>query len=149
MIKKTVEISRQPAYLSARLEQLVVQPIDGPKSAARSIPAEDIGVLLIDEPRCSITQGALETVLHHGGVTVICGRDHLPAGMLLPIGSHREQVQRLHDQIDLSKPRQKRLWQQIVRAKIKNQAAVHSSDAVRRKFNHLAREVRSGDTTNV
>ena len=150
VIKKTIEISRQAVHLSAKLDQLVVQPFDEPKDAARSIPCEDIGVLLIDEPKCSITQGALEAVLKHGAAVVICGRDHLPAGLLLPTCSHTEQVQRLREQIGVSKPTQKRIWKQIVQGKIHNHAAIlPEGDPARRKLITLIKEVRSGDTTNV
>ena len=150
MIKKTIEISRQPAHLSARLDQLIVQPFDEPKEAARSIPCEDIGVLLIDEPRCSMTQGAIEAMLRHGATMVVCGRDHLPAGIMLPTCSHTEQVQRLREQIDLSRPARKRLWKQIVQGKVRNHAAIHCGDeATVRRLRVLMKEVRSGDTTNV
>lgn len=149
MIKKTVEISRQPVYLACRNQQLIVQPIDEPKDAARSIPCEDIGLLLIDEPRTSMTQGALEGVLSHGGTVVICGRDHLPAGILLPVSSHTQQVERLRKQINASKPRVKRLWQQLVVSKIKAQAKnVPEGHSVSRRLAVLAAEVKSGDTTN-
>lgn len=150
VIKKTIEISRQPVYLSSRNEQLIVQPIDEPKDAARSIPCEDIGLLLIDEPRCSMTQGALETVLRHGGAVVVCGRNHLPTGLLLPVSSHTQQVERLGRQINATQPRIKRLWQQIVAAKVRAQSAnTPKAHPARRKLDALAKDVKSGDTTNV
>lgn len=150
MIKKTIEISRQAVHLSAKLDQLIVQPFDEPKESARSIPCEDIGVLVIDEPRCSITQGAMEALLRHGAVVVVCGRNHLPAGLLLPTNTHTEQVQRLGEQIGTSQPTRKRLWKQLVQNKVANHAAIHAEDpAASRKLRVLVKEVRSGDTTNV
>ncbi|MBI1338354.1 MAG: type II CRISPR-associated endonuclease Cas1 [Phycisphaera sp.] len=149
MIKRTIEISRQPVLLSARLDQLIVQPYDEPKDAARSIPCEDIGYVIVDEPRCSFTQGAAEALLRHGALLVICGRDHLPAGVLLPLSANVEQVHRLQEQIAVKKPTLKRLWQQIVRAKIANQALNILKDSpARRKLTVLGREVKSGDTAN-
>ena len=91
----------------------------------------------------------------------ICGRDHQPSGLLLPISSHTQQVERLRLQIDASKPTNKRIWQQIVSAKIKAQAEnlpappKPSKDqtqvivVAQRKLTTLAGEVKSGDTTNV
>ncbi len=150
MIKKTIEISRQAVHLSTKLDQLIVQPFDEPKDAARSIPCEDIGILLIDEPRCSVTQGALEAVLRHGAAVVLCGRDHLPAGLMLPTHSHTEHVQRLEDQIASSQPTRNRLWKQLVQSKIANHAVIHAEDdSTARKLHALTQDVRSGDTTNV
>jgi CRISPR-associated protein Cas1 len=150
MIKKTIEISRQPVHLSARLDQLVLQPIDSDKKDARTIPCEDIGLVMIDQPRCSMTQGALEALLRSGAAVVVCGRDHLPAGLMLPTCRHTEQVARLRLQIEATKPTLKRLWQQIVRAKMANHAATMPPDhAARRKLAVLRGEVKSGDTTNV
>lgn len=150
MIKRTIEISRQPTYLSARLGQLIVQPFDAPKEQATSIPAEDIGIVVVDHPQVTYSHAALQTLLDQGACVVVCGRDHQPAGLLLPISSHTQQVERLQEQISASRPCVKRLWQQIVIAKVKAQAAVISDHpkAVR-KLNALARDVKSGDTTNI
>ena len=45
----------------------------------------------------------------------------LPASMLLPVQSHFIQTERFAKQMELPLPTRKRLWQQIVRAKIKAQ----------------------------
>ncbi len=150
MIKRTVEISREPVHLSSRLEQLVIQPMNASKDAARTLPCEDIGVVLIDHPQVTMTHRALTTLAAHSAAVVVCGPDHLPAGMLLPISGHLETVTRIRLQIDASKPRVKRLWQTIVQAKIRAQAdlAEDSSAAVARRLRVLAIEVKSGDTSN-
>ncbi len=150
MIKRTVEISRQPVYLSAKLDQLIIQPFDAPKEQASSIPAEDIGVVVVDHPQVTYSHGALQTLLHKGACVVVCGRDHQPAGLLLPISSHTQQVDRLREQISLSKPRAKRLWQQLVVGKVRAQASNLPKDSIGwRKLKALFKEVRSGDPTNV
>ncbi|MCC5829202.1 MAG: CRISPR-associated endonuclease Cas1 [Phycisphaeraceae bacterium] len=150
MIKRTIEISRQPAHLSARLDQLIVQPIDRDKAAAHSIPAEDIGLVMVDQPRSSFSYHALAMLMKHGTALVICGRDHLPLGLMLPLPSHSEVVWRIEEQIAVSQPAKKRLWQQLIRAKILAQAANIPPDLpVQRQLLRLAAEVKSGDSTNV
>ena len=150
MIKKTIEMSRQPVHLAVRHDQLVVQPFDEAKDQARTIPCEDIGVLLIDEPRCSMTQGAVQALMKHGAVVIVCGRDHLPAGVMLPTNRHTEQVPRLHEQIGASKPLRKRLWKQLVQAKIRHHAVLYTGDPTTQlKLDALVKEVRSGDPTNI
>lgn len=150
MIKRTIEISRQPAHLSAKLEQLVVQPFDRDKSAARSIPAEDIGLVMVDQPRSSFSYHALATLMQHGAAFVVCGRDHLPLGLMLPLPNHTEVVWRIDDQISVSKPTKKRLWQQLVVAKIRAQAGnIAVESPAHRQLLRMAGEVKSGDITNV
>lgn len=150
MIKRTIEISRQPMHLTARLDQLILQPFDEDKDAATSIPAEDIGLLAIDHPRVTYSHAAFQALLQQGAAVMFCGRDHMPAGLLLPFSSQTEQVTRLRAQINASRPLQKRLWQQIVTAKVRAQAAlIPTDDPTYRRLRVLADEVKSGDTTNV
>ncbi len=150
MIKRTIEISRHAMHLSARFDQLILQPFDADKDAATSIPAEDIGLLVVDHPQVTYTHGAFAALLDKGAAVLLCGRDHLPAGILLPISRQTEQVTRLRMQIAASVPLCKRIWQQIVVAKVQAQAALFKSDSLTRgRLLSLARDVKSGDTTNV
>ena len=143
MIKRTLEISREPAYLCVRFDQLVLKH-DG--RIAGSIPCEDLGVVVVDHPQTTYTHSALSQLADAGAVVVLCGRDHLPNALVLPLASHTELVWRINDQIAASRPVQKRLWQQIVRAKIVAQAGnLAAGGPTRRKLLNLARAVRSGD----
>jgi CRISPR-associated protein Cas1 len=122
---------------------------DSPDLVA-SIPCEDTGVVLVEHSGTTYTHAALERLLHHGAVVVICGRDHLPTGMLLPVGAHSQIVPRLHQQIEIKQPLRKQLWKQIVQAKIRAQAEnLAPGSAVRSRLLNLARSVRSGDPSNV
>lgn len=72
MIKKTLCFSN-PAYLSLRNKQLVIQIPDIEKNDTvpeafkrmneRTIPIEDIGVMVLDNKRITITTGAMEALL--------------------------------------------------------------------------------------
>lgn len=137
-------------HVSARLDQLVCQPFDADKTQARSIPAEDIGLLLVDHPQVTFTHAAFQTLLHHGAAILICGRDHLPAGMLLPLSGNSQIVQRLNEQINASKPTLKQLWRQVVQAKVRAQARnLDSSSHARKLLLNMVDEVKSGDTSNI
>lgn len=149
MIKRTVEISRKPAHLSVHLNQLVVQPHDEPQGASRSIPCEDIGFLVVDHGRATYSHHALASLVEHDAVVVICGRDHHPAGLLLPLAHHSQVVWRIHDQLAISKPRRKQMWKQIVQAKIQAQAInLAPASQPRGRLTAMVREVRSGDAGN-
>lgn len=149
MIKRTIEISREPAHLAVRLDQLLVQPHDRPEGARASIPCEDLGVVVVDHPQTTYSHHALASLGEHGAVVVVCGRDHLPVSVLLPLASHSSVVHRHQLQLGLSLPRKKQLWKQLVQAKIRAQAAnLDESDTTRAQLLALAEEVKSGDTSN-
>lgn len=158
MIKRTIEISQQPVHITVRNDQLLLLrktdtarrlPAE-PEGLLASIPCEDIGILLVEEQGTTYTHAALATLLKHDAAVVICGRNHLPGGLLLPFGEHTEVVWRIHDQLAVKKPLKKQLWRQIVQAKIRAQAANLAADSpIRSRLLGLARRVRSGDPANV
>jgi CRISP-associated protein Cas1 len=147
MIKRTLEISREPAHLSVKQDQLLLHP-PGSRETRASIPCEDVGILVVDQPSTTYSHTALSKLVEKGGTLVVCGRDHLPAGVLLPVSGHSESVSRLRIQLAATKPIRKSLWKQIVAAKVRAQANLLDS-APRQKLLNLAREVRSGDPSNV
>ncbi|MCI0366261.1 MAG: CRISPR-associated endonuclease Cas1 [Phycisphaerales bacterium] len=147
MIKRTLEISREPAHLSVRDEQLVLKR-DG--QTIGQVPCEDIGVVLVDHPQTTYTHGALAKLAESDAAVVICGRDHMPAAILLPMVDHSQVVWRLDAQLNVSRPLRKQLWRQLVVAKVQAQARnVPEDQPAHRKLLALAREVRSGDPTNI
>jgi CRISPR-associated protein Cas1 len=147
VIKRTIEISAEPAFLSVKNDQLLV---NRGEAVAGSIPCEDIGMVVVDHPQAGYSHGALSRLAEFGAVVVICGRNHMPQALLLPMADHTEVAWRLREQIEAAKPVQKRIWRQIVRAKILGQAAnLSAGGAARRKLARMADEVRSGDPENM
>jgi CRISPR-associated protein Cas1 len=145
-------------HLTVRNEQLLVLAKSGvpkalpaePEGLLASIPCEDIGVVMVEEQGTTYSHAALTTLLKYDAAVVICGRNHLPVGLLLPFGEHTEVVWRIHDQLAVKKPLQKQLWRQLVQAKIRAQAAnLPPNSAIRSRLLGLARQVRSGDPSNV
>ena len=145
MIKHTIEVSRLPARLSLRHKQLILK-LDSDKE--RRFSCEDIGVLILQHPAISLSAAILNELLEHGAVVVICGKNHLPTGMLLPTVTHTELVPRMNAQLQADKPAQKNVWKHIVKAKIHNQANELNHDLAKRKLKNLAANVKSGDTEN-
>ncbi len=147
MIKRIVEISSARTHLSIRYNQLIVKE-DGREIS--SIPCEDVGVLLIDHQGTSYTHSVFTELLHYGAAVVLCGGNHHPAGMFLPIESNSVQAERFREQISVKEPVRKRLWKQIVRAKIRHQAKLAGRDSdIYRVLMGLRERVRSGDPENI
>jgi CRISPR-associated protein Cas1 len=155
MIKKIIEISEAGAHLAVRHGQLIVKR-DGAQIS--SIPCEDVGVLLVDHIGVTYTHSVFTELLMYGAAVVLCGGNHQPAGMLLPIESNTLQAERFRQQIEAKEPVKKRLWRQIVRAKIKHQAKLVGSTGspqggkdsdVYPVLMAMRERVRSGDPENI
>ncbi|MHB9070951.1 MAG: type II CRISPR-associated endonuclease Cas1 [Sedimentisphaerales bacterium] len=147
MIKKIIEISRERTSLSIKYGQLVIRQ-DGQKE--RSIPCEDIGVLLIDNPATNYTHSVFTELLKHNAAVIFCDNSHLPAGCLLPIESNTTQTESFTKQINTKEPVKKRLWRQLIRAKISHQAKiVKDNTQIYKALTILISQVRSGDPDNI
>jgi CRISPR-associated protein Cas1 len=147
MIKKIIEISQARTHLAIQNKQLLIKSEDA-KTA--SIPCEDVGVLIVDHIGTTYTHSVFSELLKNGAAIVLCGGNHHPAGMLLPVESNTLQSERFRQQIEAKEPVKKRLWRQIIRAKIQHQAnlAGKGSDTYKALM-ALREEVRSGDPDNI
>ncbi|MCA9061130.1 MAG: type II CRISPR-associated endonuclease Cas1 [Planctomycetaceae bacterium] len=147
MRNRILEISQQPARLKVEHRQLVLQHA---RDSPRSIPLEDVAVLIVAHPQVSYTQAVLSELVNNGGVLVTCDRSRMPNGMLLPLEAHSTQTARFQQQFRMPLPRKKRLWQQVVRGKIAMQAFLLVELTGRdHGLTPLLAQVRSGDPTNV
>ena len=146
MIKRTVEISSGPVHLSIKHKQMLLKK----GSEQHSIPIEDMGLLVLSHPAISYTHQLLYELLEQNVAVLFCNRQHMPEGLLLPFEDNQLHQARLKMQMEASKPLKKRLWQQVVRAKIKAQASVlnlkHGDDG---GLKPLIKKVQSGDPKNV
>lgn len=147
MIKRTLEISREPAHLAVSHCQLLLKR-EG--AVVATIPCEDLGVVVVDHPQTTYTHSALTSLMACDAVVVVCGPDHLPCGVLLPLSDHTQVVWRLNSQIATTQPTRKRIWQQLVRAKIHAQADnLVEGSPVEKRLREFAARVRSGDPQNL
>ncbi len=147
MIKRTLFFGK-PAYLSTKNEQLLIAyPEEGKKEVSR--PIEDLGYVVLEDPRITITNGLIRKLIENKTAIITCDRQHMPCSLLQPLVGHTEQTERMRHQLNASQPLKKNLWQQTVEAKIENQAnhlLLRNKDAL--KLKQWAKEVKSGDTGN-
>lgn len=160
MIKRTLCFSN-PAYLSLKNGQLVIKLPEVEKNddlpetfkaeAVKTIPIEDVGVVVLDHRQITVTQALLGALLDNNCAVITCDARHLPTGLLLPLEGNTLQSERFNDQIEASLPLKKQLWQQTVQAKIHNQASVLKRLRQTEVGNMLAwkKDVRSGDPDNL
>ncbi len=146
MIKRTIEISSGPIHLSIKHKQMVLKK----NGETHSIPVEDMGLLVLSNPAISYTHQLMYELLENNVAVLFCNRQHMPEGLLLPFEDNQLHQARLQVQAEVKKPLKKRLWQQVVREKIKVQSDIlvlkHGNDD---GLKHLIKKVKSGDSTNV
>lgn len=147
MIRKTVEIATPGTRLSIAHRQLV---IERPDEETRTLPCEDIGVLVVDNPQISYTHAVFTALMEQGAAIVLCGPNHLPAGLLLPFDAHTTQTERHRAQADAGDAVKKRAWQLLVAAKLRQQGAVLTHfTGTDMGLSAMAGRVRPGDPGNL
>lgn len=152
MIKRTLFFGN-PAYLRFKDGQLVISLPEGSmlpeKDRTITIPIEDIGIVVIEHPQITLTHHLINALLENNVALITCDSRHMPAGLLLPLEGNTTQQERFRYQINASEPLRKQLWQQTVRQKIMNQAAVLKQQGGKTEnMKHWAEQVKSGDSQN-
>lgn len=145
MIKRVL-CFENPARLSLKLAQMVVELQD----VTRTLPIEDIGVVILDHKQITITHALIDALLANNVAIVTSNDKHLPVGLMLPLDGNTLQSERFRAQIDASEPLKKQMWQQTIVAKVLGQAHVLGTQLI--EHNNMlkwAKDVRSGDTENM
>lgn len=146
MIKRTVSIEN-PAYLSVKNKQLIIKRETAEEI---SVPIEDLGFLILDNAQITITKPALTSLMENNTALIVTDQKHMPSGMLMPLSGNILQGERFRYQINSSLPLKKRLWQQIIKMKIKNQGRLlHSLGLKDIYLKNLIPKVKSDDSGNM
>lgn len=159
MIKRTLYFGND-AYLHTKNKQLVVKFPNSDKADAQ-VPIEDIGVVILDAFRLSISQNLMTKLLQNNVALITCDDKHMPIGLFLNLEGHYQQQEHFQIQLKASLPLKKQLWQQTIKAKIANQrtllykATKHNTldkaAEEQLEYNNMEywqRSVRSGDPDN-
>ncbi len=145
MLKKSILIEKKSSITCKNLQLKIKN-----ETREASIPIEDIGFLVIDNPEVYISITALNLLVENNAAVIICNKVHLPNGLFLNLNSHHIQQEIFKHQMAASQPLKKQLWQQTIIEKIKNQGYLLGQITQNKnKFEYLASKVLSGDTTNM
>lgn len=147
MIGRVVEIAEDGRHLALERGFMVVR-IEG--SEIGRVPLDDIGVVIANAHGLTYSNSLLLALAERGAGVVLCGANHSPAAWLWPIIGHHAQVSRMRAQLGASRPLGKRLWREIVKGKIAQQAAVlQALGRPAGAFDLLRHKVGAGDPENV
>lgn len=145
MLKRTVLLENKTS-IGVKNLQLVIKT----DLRESTIPAEDIGYLVIDHPQVFLSIPAMNLLIENNAAIIICGNNHLPNGMFLNLNSHHIQQEIFRHQMEATLPLKKKLWQQTIVEKINNQGIlIERLTGEKYHFEYLASKVLSGDTSNM
>ena len=146
MIKRIIDIS-DASYLHLKNQQLL---IDKKGKTEGKIPVEDLGVLILEHPAIVLTHQLIISCQKNNTVIIFCDEKHLPYSAILPIAESNSLHNKiLKQQLAVTEPTRKRLWQQIVKHKIKEQLiTLNLINKDSSRLRNLIRNVKPGDSGN-
>ncbi len=147
MIGRVVEIASDGRHLAIDRGFMTVS--DKENELGR-VPLDDLAAVVANAHGLTYSNNLLVTLATRGVPVVLCGPQHRPMAVVWPVDGHHAQSGRMDDQANAGAPLKKRLWQQIVQAKILAQGATLAAvGAESGGFLLLSRKVRAGDPGNV
>jgi CRISP-associated protein Cas1 len=149
MIGRIVEIADDKRHLQVDRGFMMIRSTGSSAQHLGQVPLDDICAVIANAHGLSYTNNLLVALAERGAPFVLCGANHNVVGMLWPIEGNYHQSKRIENQISAGKPIHKRLWAEIVKAKLLQQAAaLDAIDVTSAPLRHLAKNVRSGDPEN-
>lgn len=145
MIKRVVEIGSD-CHLCVANSQL--QILKNSEQIGK-VPLEDLGVLVLDNPMISYTLQLLQQCAEQNVAVVFCDNKHMPVSLMQPVSGHSLHSRVITAQASVSEPTKKRIWQEIIKAKLEAQACTLDRCGVQSGIiRGIAKSVKSGDSDN-
>jgi CRISP-associated protein Cas1 len=149
MIRRIVEVAEDRRYLFVSRGFLVVKDTETSEEIGQ-VPLDDIAAVIGNAHGLSFSNRLLVALSERGAPFVVCDQSHNAVSMLWPVDGNFQQAKRIDAQIAASKPTHKRLWADIVKCKLRQQAAaLVAAGAPDEPLLRLVRKVRSGDPENI
>ncbi len=149
MIGRIVEVADDRRHLFLSRGFLVVQDTEGERKELGQVPLDDVAAVIANAHGLSYTNNLLVALAERCAPFVLCAANHNAVGMILPIEGNYQQAKRFDAQIAATQPLMKRLWAEIVKSKLQQQAAaLEAAGAPFIPLSALVRKVRAGDPDN-
>lgn len=146
-MERIVDIATDGRHLSAYRGFMIVTE---DRQEVGRVPLDDVVAVVVHAHGVTWSTNLVVALAERGALMVLCGPNHGPMAVCLPLDGHHAQNARIRSQWEAGKPLLKQLWRQVVIAKIRWQAAaLDASGVTATAFDHLARKVGSGDPENV
>lgn len=147
---RIVEIADDRRHLLLHRGFMVIRSTGAERQELGRVPLDDIAAVVANAHGISYTNNLLVALAERSISFVLCAANHNVAGMLLSVDGNHIQARRMEAQIAASRPLQKRLWAQIVKAKLRQQAVtLETVGAPAMPLLALVKKVKSGDPDNM
>jgi len=144
---RIVDIATDGRHLSAHRGFMIVSE---ERVEVGRVPLDDVTAVIVHAHGVTWSTNLIVALAKRGAVMLLCGTNHAPVAVCLPLDGHHAQNARMRAQWEAGKPLSKQLWRRIIIAKIRSQAAVLEANGVSASaFDLLAKRVGSGDPENV
>jgi CRISPR-associated protein Cas1 len=148
MSYRTIFISK-PANLSISKNRLAIKQDD----EVFTIPLEDISTIIFDSYQINFSGQVLARIADYGVVLVSCDTTHIPNGIFYSYLPHSRQNLVLYKQLNLGAVFKRKIWHQLVLAKLTNQHFVLNvtksiNQLESQKLNSIITKLTSGDKDN-
>jgi len=147
MNPRIIEVSNDNRHLN--LFRGFMRVMEGKDEVGR-VAITDIGALIINAHGVSYSNDLVVALSKARVPIVVNGSNHIPVGWFWPVEGNSVQAKRMDAQIACKRPAKKRLWKQIILAKVHSQAAV--LDALNKPsapLHMLVKKIKSGDPKNI
>ena len=147
MVDQIIDISTDGRHLSKERGFLKVS--EKGTEIGRT-PLDQVSAVIVHAHGTTWSTSLLTELADRGAPVVLCGSNHAPRSVLLPLEGHHAQGARMRAQWEARKPVFKQAWSRIVAAKLKMQAA--ALDAIGEPsapVTMMIRRITSGDPANV
>lgn len=146
-MERIVDIATDGRHLSVHRGFLIVAE---ERVEVGRVPLDDVAAVIVHAHGVTWSTNLMVALAERGAPVLLCGANHSPAAVCLPIDGHHAQNGRMRAQWEAKRPLAKQLWRNIIIAKIRWQGAVLDANGCpANAFDLWARRVGSGDPENI
>lgn len=143
-----IEISSQPRHISVRRGAIIVSDNE---TELGQIDLDGVLSMIVTSRGATVTTPMIAEAAARNIPLIICNDRFQPVSVSLPLVQHSDQTRRFEAQALAKKGLKNKIWQKIIKGKVKNQTALlalYQSASVER-LNRLHTLIKSGDPQNI
>lgn len=146
MVGRVIEVATDGVHLNVSRGFLRVSL---KKDVLGEVAFDHIAALVVHGHGITFSSNLISKLSEFGIPLISCGSNHAPVAVTWPIDGHFSQGFRMEAQAAASLPLKKRIWADIIKAKINNQSLILANfNLPFERLQRLKTQVRSGDETN-
>lgn len=114
------------------------------------VPLDQIGAIIANAHGLTYSNNLLVRLAEQNAPLVICGNNHVPVSVMLPLDGHYLQGDIITAQAAMKQTTLNRFWKEIIQAKIRQQAEVLDACGLPDKpLRYMIPQIKSGDPENL